>query len=70
MKVGYTQFSYGYAFTENLIRCSSKAPTGRLYSEIVFFEADANGGLNRQAAPRTVARLDHAECNATNGSPK
>jgi hypothetical protein len=28
MKVGYTEFSYGYAFTENLIRSSSTAPTG------------------------------------------
>lgn len=28
MKVGYTEFSYGYAFTENLIRSSSAAPTG------------------------------------------
>lgn len=28
MKVGYTEFSYGYAFTENLIRSSSMAPTG------------------------------------------
>jgi hypothetical protein len=28
MKVGYTEFSYGYAFTENLIRSSSKAPAG------------------------------------------
>ena len=28
MKVDYTEFSYGYAFTENLIRSSSKSPTG------------------------------------------
>jgi hypothetical protein len=28
MKVGYTEFSYGYAFTENLIRSSATAPTG------------------------------------------
>lgn len=28
MKVGYTEFSYGYAFTENLIRSSASAPTG------------------------------------------
>lgn len=28
MKVGYTEFSYGYAFTENLIRSSLTAPTG------------------------------------------
>jgi hypothetical protein len=28
MKVGYTEFSYGYAFTENLIRSSSVAPLG------------------------------------------
>lgn len=28
VKVGYTEFSYGYAFTENLIRSSSTAPTG------------------------------------------
>lgn len=28
MKVGYTEFSYGYAFTENLIRSSRTAPTG------------------------------------------
>lgn len=28
MKVGYTEFSYGYAFTENLTRSSANAPTG------------------------------------------
>lgn len=28
MKVGYTEFSYGYAFTENLIRSSVSAPAG------------------------------------------
>lgn len=28
MKVGYTEFSYGYAFTENLIRASETAPSG------------------------------------------
>ncbi len=28
MKVGYTEFSFGYAFTENLIRSSSTAPLG------------------------------------------
>ncbi len=28
MKVGYTEFSYGYAFTENLIRSSVTAPVG------------------------------------------
>jgi hypothetical protein len=28
MKVGYTEFSFGYAFTENLIRSSSAAPIG------------------------------------------
>jgi hypothetical protein len=28
MKVGYTEFSFGYAFTENLIRSSSTAPVG------------------------------------------
>jgi hypothetical protein len=28
MKVGYTEFSYGYAFTENLIRSSPTAPIG------------------------------------------
>lgn len=28
MRVGYTEFSYGYAFTENLIRASSVAPSG------------------------------------------
>lgn len=28
MKVGYTEFSFGYAFTENLIRGSASAPTG------------------------------------------
>lgn len=28
MRVGYTEFSYGYAFTENLIRSSSTAPVG------------------------------------------
>ena len=27
MKLGYTEFSYGYAFTENLVRSSAKAPT-------------------------------------------
>ncbi|MER8702576.1 hypothetical protein [Mesorhizobium sp. M1273] len=26
MKVGYTEFSFGYAFTESLIRSSSAAP--------------------------------------------
>ena len=28
MKVGYTEFSFGYAFTENLIRSSLTAPIG------------------------------------------
>lgn len=28
MKVGYTEFSFGYGFTENLIRSSLSAPTG------------------------------------------
>lgn len=28
MKVGYTEFSYGYAFTENLIRSLSSSPKG------------------------------------------
>lgn len=28
MKVGYTEFSFGYAFTENLIRGSASAPAG------------------------------------------
>ena len=28
MKVGYTEFSFGYAFTENLIRWNSTAPVG------------------------------------------
>ena len=28
MKIGYTEFSFGYAFTENLIRSSATAPTG------------------------------------------
>ncbi|GLS33093.1 hypothetical protein SAMN04488498_13312 [Mesorhizobium albiziae] len=28
MKVGYTEFSYGYAFTENLIRSSTTMPVG------------------------------------------
>ena len=28
MKVGYTEFSFGYAFTENLIRGSATAPSG------------------------------------------
>lgn len=28
MKVGYTEFSFGYAFTENLIRGSATAPAG------------------------------------------
>ncbi|WP_449045926.1 hypothetical protein [Paracoccus versutus] len=28
MKLNFTEFSYGYAFTENLIRSSSTAPTG------------------------------------------
>jgi hypothetical protein len=28
MRIGYTEFSYGYAFTENLIRSSTTAPTG------------------------------------------
>ncbi|NNU63050.1 hypothetical protein [Ochrobactrum soli] len=28
MKVGYTEFSFGYAFTENLVRGSATAPTG------------------------------------------
>ena len=27
MKLGFTEFSYGYAFTENLIRWSSRGPT-------------------------------------------
>ena len=28
MKLGYTEFSFGYAFTENLIRASANAPSG------------------------------------------
>ena len=28
MKVGYTEFSFGYAFTENLIRSSRATPAG------------------------------------------
>jgi hypothetical protein len=28
MKLGYTEFSFGYAFTENLIRSSATGPTG------------------------------------------
>ncbi len=28
MKLGYSEFSYGYAFTENLIRWASTAPSG------------------------------------------
>lgn len=28
MKLGYTEFSFGYAFTENLIRLSAQSPTG------------------------------------------
>jgi hypothetical protein len=28
MKIGYTEFSYGYAFTENLIRSTASAPMG------------------------------------------
>ncbi|UXN58463.1 hypothetical protein [Phyllobacterium zundukense] len=28
MKVGYTEFSFGYAFTENLVRGSATAPAG------------------------------------------
>ena len=28
MKLGYTEFSFGYAFTENLIRSSAQAPAG------------------------------------------
>ena len=28
MKLGYTEFSFGYAFTENLIRSSANAPIG------------------------------------------
>jgi hypothetical protein len=28
MKIGYTEFSFGYAFTENLIRSSTTAPKG------------------------------------------
>jgi hypothetical protein len=28
MKLGYSEFSFGYAFTENLIRSSSAAPAG------------------------------------------
>lgn len=28
MKIGYTEFSFGYAFTENLIRSSAQAPNG------------------------------------------
>jgi len=28
MKLGYSEFSFGYAFTENLIRSSPKAPNG------------------------------------------
>jgi hypothetical protein len=28
MNLGYSEFSFGYAFTENLIRSSTAAPTG------------------------------------------
>jgi uncharacterized protein Usg len=28
MKVGYAEFSFGYAFTENLVRASATAPAG------------------------------------------
>ncbi len=28
MKAGYTEFSFGYAFTESLIRGSATAPSG------------------------------------------
>jgi hypothetical protein len=28
VKLGYTEFSFGYAFTENLIRSSARSPTG------------------------------------------
>src|SRR6267142_405028 len=28
MKLGYTEFSFGYAFTENLIRSSAVGPVG------------------------------------------
>ncbi len=31
MKLGYTEFSFGYAFTENLIRSASTAPGGALF---------------------------------------
>ncbi|ANK91541.1 MULTISPECIES: hypothetical protein [unclassified Rhizobium] len=53
MKVGYTEFSYGYAFTENLIRSLSSAPTGAPVFPNLVQEAkigyDVN--INLPAAP-------------------
>jgi len=36
MKVGYTEFSYGYAFAESLIRASPTAPKGARPSSPTF----------------------------------
>lgn len=39
MKLGYTEFSYGYGFTENLIRSSAQSPTGAPYFPNLVQEA-------------------------------
>lgn len=53
MKVGYTEFSYGYAFTENLTRSLASAPTGAPVFPNLVQEAkvgyDVN--INLPAAP-------------------
>lgn len=46
MKVGYTEFSYGYAFTENLIRASARAPAGAPIFPNLIQEAKAGYDVN------------------------
>jgi hypothetical protein len=41
MKIGYTEFSFGYAFTENLIRASSTSPVGAPVFPNLIQEAQA-----------------------------
>ena len=39
MKLGYTEFSFGYAFTENLIRSMPSGPTGAPFFPNLLQEA-------------------------------
>lgn len=46
MKLGYTEFSFGYAFTENLIRSSAMTPTGAPIFPNLIQEAQAGYDVN------------------------